>query len=206
MLRIHALFLLFIIFSINAVYSATTPPGINPPKITYNLDQGTGSVEFNAIGRPSALKIHGKGAHPQGTLTFSGTSITGTATFDLSSLDTGINMRNEHMKNKYLEVGKYPQSKFTFTKITLPDSFKGSTDQSISNVPFEGTLNLHGVDQPIKGTAKVEKKSGQLSFVGDFSIVIDDYKIPTPGFAGITMASKVDVEVTFNAQPVAVKK
>src|SRR4051812_34300287 len=85
-----------------------------------DLGAGSGTVEFNATGRPSALVINGKGAAPKGKVAVNGTSVTGSANFDLTSLDTGINLRNDHMKNKYLEVSKYPQATLTIQKLTLP--------------------------------------------------------------------------------------
>ncbi len=163
-----------------------------------NLDQGNGTVEFNAVGRPSALKIRGKGAAPKGTLTVEGTALSGAATFSLDSLDTGIKLRNEHMKKKYLETEKYPEAKVTFAKLSLPDSLKA--DGAVAEkVPFQGTLSLHGVEKPISGTAKIERKGGQVQLAADFGLKISDFGIATPGFAGITMAEDVQVLVQLAA-------
>lgn len=71
----------------------------------------SGSVEFLAIGRPSAIKIRGKGTAPEGKVTLVSDKenriARGTLVFDMTSLDTGMDTRNEHMKEKYLETGKY---------------------------------------------------------------------------------------------------
>ncbi|MBX9767414.1 MAG: YceI family protein [Bdellovibrionales bacterium] len=163
-------------------------------KWIFDLEKGSGSVKFKAIGKPSALKINGKGEKATGKLSVEGSNLSGTAIFVLESLDTGMTLRNEHMKKKYLETEKFPLAKLTFTKVTIPDSLKAE-NAVVEKLPFEGTLSLHGVDKLVSGTAKVEKKGDELSVVASFGIKISDFGIPTPGFAGITVAEDVDVEV-----------
>src|SRR5262245_34322468 len=82
-------------------------------KWTVDLSGGSGQVEFHAIGKPSAIKIHGKGEAPKGKITLDNGKIGGVITAHLASFDTGIQTRNEHMKNKYLGVQKYPEAKLT---------------------------------------------------------------------------------------------
>src|SRR5438046_2728106 len=81
----------------------------------WNLPVGgkNGEVEFLATGRPSALKIRGKIKEDAkdaltGKLQVTGANVTGTAKLALDMLDTGIDLRNKHMKEKYLETGKFP--------------------------------------------------------------------------------------------------
>ncbi|MBI3535304.1 MAG: YceI family protein [Deltaproteobacteria bacterium] len=95
-----------------------------------DLEKCNGSVAFKAIGRPSALKINGKGEKAKGTLIIDGVVITGTTSFNLDSLDTGITLRNTHMKKKYLDTEKYPSAKFVFTSMTLPGSFASNKHTS----------------------------------------------------------------------------
>ncbi len=175
-----------------SAFSAVTPS----EKWTVALEQSIGSVEFRAIGWPSALKIHGVGIAPKGLLTVLDLKLTGTASFTLDSLDTGIKMRNEHMKKKYLETEKYPQAQFTFTKMILPDTLK-QENINIEKLPFEGTLSLHGVDKIISGLANIERKINQVQVTASFGFKISDFSIPKPGFAGITMADDVTVQVEF---------
>lgn len=173
-------------------------------KWTVDLDHGSGNVEFRATGRPSALKIVGKGPSPKGSFAVDADQVSGSAIFDLTSLDTGIKLRNEHMKEKYLEVAKYPNAKLSLTKLSLP---KGQLagDFSADQIPFEGVLSLHGVDKSVSGVATVERKADRLKLLATFSLVIDDYKIPTPGFSGITMAKDVQVSVE-SISPIVVKQ
>lgn len=161
--------------------------------MTIKLDQKAGSVEFHATGHPSAIKIVGKGAGAAGTFTVSGTQVSGTSTFDLTTLTTGIEMRDKHMKEKYLEVEKYGQAKLTLTQLSLPKPLSG--DITLDSIPYRGTLSLHGVEHAVSGTAKVVRAGAQLTLHAQFAIKIADYGISIPTFAGITMADDVQVDV-----------
>lgn len=173
--------------------------GLTLQKRVLDIDHGSGIVEFDAIGRPGALKIHGKGAAPRGNIVIIGSSVSGAITFDLESLDTGIKMRNEHMKKKYLETGKFPNAKLTISKVELPKDFKPDKCSQIEGLPFEGVLSLHGVDKPIKGVSKIRCEENLVKINSNFDLVIEDYGIATPGFAGVTMARDVKVAVEVSA-------
>ena len=167
-----------------------------------DLDQGSGNVEFRATGHPSALKIIGKGTAPRGNFTVDGKKVTGTVLFDLTSLDTGIETRTHHMKEKYLETEKFRDAKLTVSQMTLPQDL--ATEQfSADQVPFTGSLLLHGVERPVSGIVKIDKAGGKISMAAQFGLKISDYKIAVPSFAGITMADDVQVAVADSA-PVVV--
>lgn len=158
------------------------------------LDSKSGSIEFQAKGHPSALRIIGKGTGPQGSFAVVQKSVTGSASFDLTSLDTGIGMRDKHMKEKYLQVDKFPIAKLTIKKMILPTE-PGIGKLSAENIPFEGTLSLHGIEKPITGTAKVESDSQKLKIGAIFALNVTDYGIEIPSFAGITIESAVNVTI-----------
>src|SRR5580700_8775905 len=82
------------------------------PAATADFSQGKSHVEFEAIGRPSMLKIQGDSDQAlQGSLQLEAGKITGQCSFTLESLTTGIAMRDDHMKHRYLETQKYPLAK-----------------------------------------------------------------------------------------------
>ena len=167
--------------------------GAAPTKSSLNLDQGTGSTEFHATGHPSSIKIVGKGSAPHGKLTFTDLEISGESTFDLTSLDTGIEMRNKHMKEKYLEVQKFPQAKLSITHLVLAQPL--AENQTVDHVPFTGKLSLHGVEHPVTGTVHLDKKGNQISINAEFSLKIRDFSITEPSFAGISMADEVLITI-----------
>lgn len=185
---------LSILLSAGQAWSSTPSDG----KWIADLDHGTGNVEFRAIGRPSAIKIVGKGTAPHGTATVSGKEVKGDFTFDLSSLDTGIGLRNHHMKEKYLQTDKYPEAKLSITKMTLPQEISSAsfTDQSI---PFSGALQLHGQTKPISGTASVAKNGSTVQLTANFPLKLQEWGIDVPKYMGITVAEDVQVAVNDSA-------
>jgi polyisoprenoid-binding protein YceI len=165
---------------------------------TYDLDHSEGSVTFVAIGRPSLLKVKGKGAAPKGTLKLEGGKLSGECTFDMNTLDTGISMRTEHMKKKYLEVEKYPQAKLTQLELAVPAGIEGDSFGA-DKVPFKAHLTFHGVDKPVEGTAKLTRSAGKLEVDSQFPVNFIEHGIEKPSFAGITINDVVDVDVDVTA-------
>src|SRR5437868_9273038 len=106
------------------------------------IEVSKGHVEFLAIGKPSAIKIRGKGDRLQSQLQFNkDKTLTGKVVFDLSSLDTGIETRNQHMKEKYLETGKFRDAELTLKSLSLPQDLC-KENVKLEKSPFEGTLKL----------------------------------------------------------------
>ncbi len=116
-----------------------------------------GDVEFLAIGKPSFIKIHGKGTAPSGKLSLDGRKVSGQFEFELSSLDTGIETRNEHMKTKYLEVGKYPKASLELKSASPLAGWTLKTPK-VNDAEFNGVLTLHGVSKPVTGKFKVSNE------------------------------------------------
>jgi len=158
----------------------------------------SGSTKFLAVGRPSLLKIRGEGKGPQGDLQINDGSVTGELKMDVTSFSTGIDMRDHHMKEKYLEVEKFPTATLTIKKASIGDA--GSLPKDID---FEGDLTLHGVTQPVKGKAHVEKDGPNFSFNANFPVKITDHKIDIPSYGGIKVADEVTIEVSSKATQAA---
>lgn len=154
----------------------------------------TGSSEFVAVGKPSALKIKGQGAGLAGDLKLEGKSVSGTFTFDMDKFVTGIDLRDHHMKEKYLEVPKYPKATFSLETLALPSN-PGTDGFKKDGVPFTGKLTLHGVTLPVSGTIDIATASGVTQGDGQFEIKISDFKIDVPKYLGITVADSVQVKV-----------
>ena len=164
---------------------------------TLEINQNKSTVEFLAIGNPSALKIKGEKAKLSGAVTLVENNINAKFKVDLSEFVTGIDMRDEHMKEKYLETEKNENrySSFEIRNVKLPDSFWTKSEEFKG--AFKGKLKLHNVENDIlcNITFSPYKKGEELISVSKFSIKISDFKIEIPSFVGITMAEVVDVEV-----------
>ncbi len=163
--------------------------------LAMKLDPEKGSSEFLAIGRPAAIKIWGKAKGPSGDLQIQKDEkeivINGEAVIDMDTFDTGIAMRDQHMKEKYLETGKAKNAILKIENLKLPRAIftKGG------EMKFPAKLQLHGVEKPVEVVMNISSKDGALVSVSKFKIKISDYEIQIPSFSGITVADSVDVTV-----------
>lgn len=168
------------------------------------LDGTKGKVEFTAVGRPSAIKINGHGPGPGGEVTLEkkdkAYSLSGEATFDLDALDTGIGMRDRHMKEKYLETGKHKIATLKLTDVAVP----AETVDKGGEIKTTALLNLHGVEKPVDVAIQIAGDGDALKGVSRFKIKLSDYGIEIPKFSGVTVADDVDVTAeTRLARPAA---
>jgi polyisoprenoid-binding protein YceI len=171
------------------------------------FDPAKGSVKFVAVGHPRAVQIEGKSSGFSGTLAIASegksNKASGDLTFDLDSLTTGISMRDHHMKEKYLETGKFKSAKLSFKDLLVPaellSSEKGKDKASVKDMAFKGTLNLHGVDKEITGKADVAQDGTKITVNATFTIKLSDFKIDIPTYLGITVADEVNITATSDA-------
>lgn len=169
-------------------------PTLATAAIPLKNQPGSGQVKFLAVGRPSALKVHGTATGPAGNLQLDGTQLKGAVTFALEKLDTGIALRNEHMKEKYLQVKEHPEAKLTLLDAPVEADFAKSL--STSEKKFRGKLFLHGKEKEVSGT--FEAKNGLVK--AKFPITLSDFAIDVPKYLGITIANTVDLDVELPLQ------
>lgn len=184
------------LFAMMALAVALFPPRTSLPaeKRAWDLENAKGKTVFRAIGRPSLLRVKGSAHSPKGRIVMDGNAMSGVFTVALGEFDTGISLRNTHMREKYLEVAKYPQASLEIKKLLLPE--KGE-------VAFDGALMLHGVTKPVQGKAQIERRTENgaelLRVEATFELKISDFEIQTPSYAGITVADVVTVAVECEA-------
>ncbi len=165
-----------------AANAAPTPAAAS----TKTLSVESGKVQFLAVGKPSFLKVNGEGKAPTGTMTIENGKATGEFTFDLASLDTKNETRTGHMKDKYLEVEKFPKATIKFKDVDAPG------DVVKADIPAE--LTLHGQTRPV--TMKAELSGGEKRTAsGNFKIKLSDFGIAIPSYAGVTIADEVTVTI-----------
>ena len=155
----------------------------------YIFKPSSGKVSFLAVGRPSAIKIKGEGTGAEGTLKDENQVMKGEVKFDLSSMTTGIEMRDHHMKEKYLETPKFPMATLKFTELKVPDG-------NASNQSFKGVLSLKGIEKPVSGTFSTTMSGAEIKTEAAFTIKLTDFKIEIPSYLGVTVAEDVQIQVS----------
>lgn len=96
------------------------------------------------------------------------------------------------MKEKFLEVPKYPDANLSITEMSLPENpFQKSI--KLSSVPFKGTLKVHGVDNPVSGTADIDSTSGQVIAEVATQTKISAHQIEKPSYLGVKVNDEVEI-------------
>jgi polyisoprenoid-binding protein YceI len=167
--------------------------------VSISVDPSSSEAEFLAIGKPSAIKIKGTHAKPEGKITLTNDGkATGQIRLNLDDFDSGIEMRDHHMKEKYLETGKADNKMavLTITSVDLPKDFWKAPHPL--NTSFAGKLKLHGKEKDVTGQMNLSSVTSSIAQgEAKFSLELPDYGIEVPSYSGITVAQKVDVDVNF---------
>ena len=148
-------------------------------------NQGESKVVFKATG-PAGLSFEGKSNMVSvkdngGTIVF---------TAKLDTFATGIELRDRHMKEKYLETGKYPDAILEVEKGKIQFPAGNSVSSSA-----DGKLTLHGVTHPVKVTYRADGDGKHAKVDGSMRVNMKDFKIDVPNYLGVTVKPNVDVDV-----------
>jgi polyisoprenoid-binding protein YceI len=121
----------------------------------------------------------------------------GAVKVDLQTLETGIGLRDRHMRDKYLEVQKGPEYAVASIEGITLEKKEGKT-------AFNGTLLLHGQRKPIAGTAELKEQGGHIRVQAQFPLSVSQFAIPTPTYLGVGVKDEIQVKVTMTAEPAPV--
>jgi len=135
-----------------------------------------------------------------GTLTTSAgrpSAFDGSLAVDLRTIDTGIDLRNDHLREKYLEVEKgtgYEQA--VLSQVTV-QGFNADTPAGKGS--FTGSLMLHGVKKTVTGPVEIRQAGTGWHVRASFPVNLPDYNIDKPRYLGVGVKDTVQVSVTFTA-------
>jgi len=118
---------------------------------------------------------------------------------DLASLDTGLPMRNRHMRENHLETAKYPKAVFEGAAVRGPAG-EALEPGKTKRFDVEGTFTLHGVSRRIRinvdATYAPQPQGDRISFQTTFPVLLGDYQISRPQFLFLKLAESQEVRVT----------
>jgi polyisoprenoid-binding protein YceI len=144
-------------------------------------------INFTAIGKPAFIKASGNMPFKKSMLKVKDNQLSGSILVDLNQLNTGIDLRDEHLKTKYLHVDKFPEAKLVLDPIALVE---GSKEQLTM-----ATMYLHGQEKKIKVPLTLVKAGAKITVSSEFELLLSDFAIELPSFQGITAADKVTLSV-----------
>lgn len=103
---------------------------------------------------------------------------------DLNSLKTKMDLRDEHMKEKYLDTKKHPKAELI--------SAEGSNGKGT------GRIKIRGIEKPISGTYELIADGKKLK--AEFELMLSDFGITGIKYMGVGVKDKVKLNVTVPIQ------
>jgi polyisoprenoid-binding protein YceI len=116
---------------------------------------------------------------------------------DLNSVDTGIGLRNRHMREEYLYTDKYPLTSFK-GKIT---NVKKITDTQY-DVTVTGEMDLHGVKKTRMINGTIDFTSKGININTEFIVKLTDHNIEVPSLMFMRINEDIQLVLDFNLKKV----
>ncbi|MFQ5536845.1 MAG: YceI family protein [Gemmatimonadota bacterium] len=120
---------------------------------------------------------------------------------DLASLDTGIGLRNRHMRDNYLEVEKFPYATYEARILSVAEGSGGSGREGY-RVISQGDLSIHGVTRRVRIPCDTEPEDASGFAVRcAFQVLLSDYEIEIPRVMFLKLANEIRLEVEMHLRP-----
>lgn len=152
-------------------------------------------INFETTGQPVLVKILGKAdGECTGNLKIEGGKVVSSEfKLDLNKIDTGIPLRNRHLRENYLKTQDFPNAVLKITKIDDLEAQRSGAKKGTSK--FEGDLEMHGVTSPVGDSSySVDGKK----VTAKFEVELANWKIEKPSFMGVKIVDKVYLTVSFD--------
>jgi len=117
---------------------------------------------------------------------------------DLNTIDTGIRLRNRHLRESYLETDKYPFAEFT-GRLTTDFDFQSAQPQPAT---VAGTFKIHGVEREITVQGEIQLVSDGLLLTAGWTVRLEDYNIDRPSVVFYELAEEQKVSISITLKPV----
>jgi len=147
-----------------------------------------GYVEF--VSTAPMLEFKGKSDHLTGMIDFDDNLVD--FYVDLTTIDTGINLRNNHMRDSYLETDKFPFAEFTGSLNKMYD-FEQAGKQEITT---SGVFEIHGVEQEMEIKGSLEETNQGMRLEASWVVKLEDHDIRKPRVVFYELADEQTVNIS----------
>lgn len=117
---------------------------------------------------------------------------------DLASLDTGMGLRNRHMRENYLETDDFPFASFRGRVAALqpeaPGRYRALT---------RGVFTIHGVAREREIQCTAESQAEALRVRCAFQVILSDHDIPIPKLMFMKIDEVMELDLDFYLSPVS---
>jgi polyisoprenoid-binding protein YceI len=112
---------------------------------------------------------------------------------DLNTLDTGIGLRNRHMRENYLETEKYP---VTYYEGSLTSVVEESGGNFI--LESEGKIFIHGIEKDLNVKGKMIATDNGYNIKVKFNVKLSDFNIEIPSIMFYKIDENMDLYLDFH--------
>lgn len=148
---------------------------------------GAPNVTFSATG-PVGMRIDG--STRELSVVDDGTHLT--VRVGLRNLSTGIDLRDRHMRDRYLQVQRYPQAELVVDRSVL----RIPTDAPVT-ATVRGTFRLHGRERAVRFRYEARRQGNAIRVTAHATIDMTQYGIEAPTYMGVTVRPDVELTVRF---------
>jgi hypothetical protein len=149
---------------------------------------GDAEAQFVATG-PAGLRINGKTHDLQ--VADSGAVLK--VSVPLANLKTGIELRDRHLREKYLQVAQHPQAVLEVQRAAIKHPASGGS----VTAEADGTLLLHGQTKPVRFKYTAQRDGSRIRVEGSLRIDIRNHGIEVPSYMGLKVKPEVDAGAKF---------
>ncbi len=115
---------------------------------------------------------------------------------DLRTLDTGIDLRNEHMRENYLETDEHPR---TWFKGSISNTW---TDEKGLKAKAKGSMFIHGVTRDITIVCLFLPSEGGYRVKTNFEVKLTDFDIEVPKLMFVKIDETMQLKLDFHLKKV----
>jgi hypothetical protein len=111
---------------------------------------------------------------------------------DLATIDTGISLRNRHMRDNYLHTDRFPYATYSAEVSRIEEPSPGTYV-----VSARGILSIHGVDRERTLECRTEDAAPPHRVRCAFTILLSDHDIEIPRLMFMKVADQVELSLEF---------
>ncbi len=115
---------------------------------------------------------------------------------DIASLDTGIGLRNRHMRDNYLETDEFPYATFAGRVVRIDEEPSGRF-----RALTKGVFAVHGVEREREVECTADRAGRSLRISCAFQVKLSDHNIPIPRLMFLKINEVMELELDFFLAP-----
>jgi len=112
---------------------------------------------------------------------------------EAGKIETGNKRRDAKMRERHLEVEKYPRLEFRSTAPPRPDDSGEKSENGAARLLVRGDLTIHGVTREISLPVEAVAEAGGWRMTGSALVKMSDYGVPDPSIALNRVRDEVEI-------------